>query len=339
MELYVLRSTTGAANLVFMTNLRRRTFEILETDKEEDPTGRFVDCLLILIISLNILAVILESVASLAATYGELFHAFEVFSVGVFSIEYLVRVWAAIERPSVKFSHPVWGRARYMLTPMALLDLIVILPFFLALLGAVDLRFLRVLRLLRVFRLTRYSSAVRLLTDVLKDEAANIGAAMFILMMMVVLSASLVYLAEASAQPDDFGSIPDALWWAIITMTSIGYGDVVPVTNVGKIFGAIIGIISVGMVALPTGIIASGFNQALHQRKQEYSELIDAILKDGNINEEDHERLHEMRERLGLSDREAAAILNAAHHQLRKRPIACPHCGKPVTGGDAEGAH
>lgn len=319
-----------------MMTLRQRTFEILEATKEEDRTSRFLDCFLILIISLNILAVVLESVKSLAEPYGDVFHAFEIFSVSVFSIEYLARVWAAIERPGVKFSHPVWGRARYMLTPMALLDLIVILPFFLAMLGGVDLRFLRVLRLLRVFRLTRYSSAVRLLTEVLKDEAANIGAAMFILMMMVILSASLVYLAEAQTQPDAFGSIPDALWWAIITMTSIGYGDVVPVTNVGKVFGAIIGIISVGMVALPTGIIASGFNQALHQRKQAYSELIDAVLEDGTIHEADHERLREMREQLGLSDREAAAILNTAHHHLRKRPLVCPHCGKSAVTGDGE---
>ncbi len=313
-----------------MKTRRQRTFEILEATREDDGLGRLVDWFLIAIISLNILAVIFESVGSLAANYRDFFHWFEVFSVVIFSIEYLTRVWASVEHPGIKYSHPVWGRLRYMLTPMAILDLVVILPLFLAVMGAADLRFLRVLRLLRVFRLTRYSSAVRLLTEVLKDEAANIGAAMFILMMMVVLSASLVYLAEASAQPEAFGSIPDALWWAIITMTSIGYGDVVPITIMGKVFGAIIGIISVGMVALPTGIIASGFNQALHQRKQEYSELVDAVLADGFISEEDHERLREMRERLGLSNREAAAILNAAHHQLRKRPLVCPHCGKSV---------
>lgn len=318
-----------------MNSLRQRTFEVLEAARDEDPLGRFCDAFLVLIISLNVLAVILESVASLHAAYGSAFHSFEVFSVAVFSIEYLARLWACTERPGLKFHHPVWGRLRYMLTPMALLDLIVILPFFLAMLGAVDLRFLRVLRLLRVFRLTRYSSALRLLTEVLKDEAANIGASMFILMMMVVLSASLVYLAEVDAQPDAFGSIPDALWWAIITMTSIGYGDVVPITNVGKIFGAIIGIISVGMVALPTGIIASGFNQALHQRKQEYSELIDAVLADGVITEDEHEQLHEMRDRLGLSDREAAGILNSAHHHLRKTPMECPHCGEVITSSPA----
>ena len=313
-----------------MIDIRLRTYEVLEASEEEDRLSRFCDAFLILIISLNVAAVIMESVTSIEAQFSEAFAVFEIFSVCIFIIEYMARVWASVEHVGLKYSHPVWGRLRYMLTPMALLDLIVILPFFFALMGAVDLRFLRVLRLLRVFRLTRYSSALRLLTNVLKDEAANIGAALFILMMMVVLSASLVYLAEFKAQPDDFGSIPDALWWAVITMTSIGYGDVVPVTTVGKIFGALIGIISVGMIALPTGIMASGFNQALHQRKQEYKELIDSILATGKMPDKDHEHLHEAREKLGLSDREAAAILNLARHELHKLPAKCPHCGEDL---------
>lgn len=313
-----------------MIHLRRRTFELLEASQEDDPQSRFCDGFLILIISLNVLAVILESVSSISSNFKSEFHAFEIFSVTIFGIEYLLRVWSCVERQGLKNQHPFWGRVRYILTPMALLDLIVILPLFFVFMGPVDYRFLRVLRLLRVFRLTRYSSAVRLLTDVLKDELASISAALFIMMMLVVLSASLIYLAESDAQPDKFGSIPDALWWAIVTMTTIGYGDVVPITNMGKSIGAFIGIISIGMVALPTGIIASGFNQALHQRKQEYSSLIDAILMHGKITAEDHERLHDARTRLGLSDREAASILNAAHHHLRKNTVNCPHCGKAI---------
>ncbi len=313
-----------------MSHLRQRTFEILEASKENDPQSRFCDGLLIMMISLNVLAVILESVPSLGIPYKTEFHSFEIFSVTLFSIEYGLRVWSSVERTGLKYKHPLLGRLRYMLTPMAMLDLIVILPLFFIFLGPVDFRFLRVLRLLRVFRLTRYSSAVRLLTDVLKDEATNIGAALFIMMMLVVLSASLIYLAESDAQPDKFGSIPEALWWTIVTMTTIGYGDVVPVTHIGKLFAAFIGVISIGMVALPTGIIASGFNQALHQRKQEYSDLIDAILMHGKITAEDHEHLHEARGRLGLSDREAASILNAAHHHLRKSTLVCPHCGKAI---------
>jgi len=324
-----------------MSGFRHRTYEILEAAREEDPASRICDIFLVTIITLNVIAVVLETVPDIYQAYGSTFQSFEIFSVAVFCIEYLLRVWSSIEREDGKAPRPISSRLTYMMTPMAILDLIVIVPFFLTFLGGVDLRFLRVLRLLRVFRLTRYSSAMHLLASVMKEEAANIGAALFILMMTVVMSASLIYLAEVDTQPDKFGSIPDALWWAIITMTSIGYGDVVPMTGTGKVLGSIIGIISVGMVALPTGILASGFNQALHQRRRAYGELIDAILEDGKINQEDHDRLREAREKLGLSDREAAAILKSARHQLRKMIKTCPHCGETIhldapepSGGD-----
>jgi voltage-gated potassium channel len=151
-----------------------------------------------------------------------------------------------------------------MLSPLALIDLIVILPFFLGAIIGVDLRMLRALRLLRAFRLTRYANSMNLLLQVLRDEAPIISAALFVLLMLISVAASITYLAEYKAQPEAFGSIPHALWWAVVTMTTIGYGDVVPQTLVGRLCASVIGIISVGMVALPAGILASGFNEALH---------------------------------------------------------------------------
>ena len=313
-----------------MTTLRRRTYEILEAANEDDPLSRIADLALIVLITLNVLAVIAESVQSLRLDYGDALNLFENISLAIFTVEYGLRVWSSVEQEGLIHQQPIWGRLRYMRRPMAVLDLIVIAPVYLSFIIGIDLRFLRVLRLLRIFRLTRYASSMRLLVEVLRQEAGNIGASVFILMMTAVFSASVVYLFEANAQPDKFGSVPDALWWAIITMTSIGYGDVVPITPWGKLFGSLIGLVSVGLVALPTGLLASGFSQALDRRRQEFEDLIDEILEDGKITSEDHEILHQARERLGLSDREAAAVLKAARHRLKHMITQCPHCGEPI---------
>ena len=317
-----------------MNDIRRRTYEILDAGREDYGLGRIVDLVLIALISLNVIAVVFESMDSLHAAYGEYFFDFEVFSVCIFTIEYIARVWSCVDHDGIKFSHPLWGRLRYMITPMAILDLIVILPLFVIFFVNVDLRILRILRVLRlfrVFRLIRFSSSMGLLIQVFKEEGSNIAAALFILLLLVLLAASSIYLVEAHVQPDKFGSIPQALWWAIITMTTIGYGDVVPLTVIGKFFGAAIGILSMGMVALPAGLLASGFNQALHRRRQEYEGLVDKVLADGIIDEAEHLQLHLARDTLGLSDVEAAAILRQAHAKRgRSGPLNCPHCGKPV---------
>jgi voltage-gated potassium channel len=228
-----------------------------------------------------------------------------------------------------------------MLTPMQLLDLIVILPFYLVFFVQVDLRMLRVLRLLRVFRLTRYSSSMGLLLQVLKKEGRNIGAALFVLLLLIIMAASLTYLAEQNAQPEAFGSILDALWWAVITMTTVGYGDVVPITVMGRILGAVIGIISVGMVALPAGLLASGFSQALQRRRAAFEAVVGDILEDGVIDSDERVRLRETQVQLGLSKDEAKTILRQSHLRAAKtgggdsrrvpaqesRPEVCPHCG------------
>ncbi len=312
-----------------MVTLRRRAYEILDVGRKDDKLSEYADIFLITLISLNVLAVIIESVPGIYADYSGLFNVFEAISVIIFTIEYVFRIYSATEHPENKFRHPLWGRLRFMLTPMQMLDLIVILPFYLVFFVQVDLRMLRVLRLLRVFRLTRYSSSMGLLIQVLRKEARNIGAALFVLFLLIIMAASLTFLAEHEVQPEAFGSIPAALWWAVVTMTTIGYGDVVPITVIGKTFGAIIGIISVGMVALPAGLLASGFSEALRRRRMAFEQVVGDALEDGKIDTDERVRLREMQKELGLTKDEAEAILKDSRRKTAGL-ATCPHCGKSL---------
>ena len=249
-----------------MDAIRRRTHQILEGTREGDLVNRVFEIFMIVLIAGNVLAVILETVHSLGAAYGGFFFAFEVFSVAVFSIEYVLRVWAVIEDRRRTRMTPVGGRLRYMVTPMAIIDLLAFLPFYLSAFFAVDLRFLRVLRLLRILKLTRYSPALETFARVLRNERKPLVAALLMLGVVLILVSSLMFVFEQSAQPEAFGSIPAALWWGIVTLTTVGYGDVAPVTVGGKIFGALVTVMGVGIVAVPAGILASGFNQEIRKR-------------------------------------------------------------------------
>lgn len=319
------------------TNMRKTAYLLLDAGHSDTPFARTVDVFLIALISMNVIAVMFESIPEVYAAHKFWFDAFEVFSVGIFTVEYCLRVWSIIESDNPCYQRPVKGRLRFMASPLALIDLIVLLPFFLGSLVGVDLRMLRALRLLRAFRLTRYAQSMNLLLQVIRDEGPIIAAALFVLLMLIVVAASVTYLAEHAAQPEAFGSIPSALWWAVVTMTTIGYGDVVPHTLAGRICAAVIGVISVGMVALPAGIMASGFNDALHKRRERFGNLVDEVLEDGVVTAEEREELRKMRDELGLSDSEAAKLLRAGYRKLTHRTIECPSCGTKITlGGAAE---
>ena len=307
--------------------VRRQVYELIEIGLKPG-FSRMVDYGLIGLITLNVLAVVLESVSEIGTRFHHELNAFEVFSVLVFTIEYLARVWCTVEDRRAKDHGPITGRIRFMLTPMALIDLAVILPFYIGFLAGVDLRAFRVFRLFRVFKLVRYSPTMSLLLEVLKDEARAIIASLFVLVFLVVLSASLIYFAEHAVQPKAFSSIPASMWWAIVTMTTVGYGDVVPVTVAGKLLGAIIGIIGIGMVALPAGFLAAGFGEALHRRREKYTNLVNQVLHDGEVTEDERNSLEKTREELGLSAEEAENILEKK--EAAAVPETCPHCGKSL---------
>ncbi len=248
---------------------RTRLAEILEPGEKSDPLSLGVDGFIITLIALNVGAVILESVDALAAAYSGYFYQFEVFSVAVFTLEYLLRLGVCVELP--EYRGPVLGRLRYMVTPLALIDLLAILPFYLHMLIPLDLRFLRMLRLLRFFRLfkmVRYLESMQLLGTVVRRKKEELVLTFLVSGILLVLASSLIYFMEHEAQPQVFSSIPAAMWWGVATMTTVGYGDVYPVTPAGKLFGGFIAVLGLGMFALPAGLLASGFVDEIQNRNR-----------------------------------------------------------------------
>lgn len=248
-------------------SVRKRVWEILEIAGPGDKASRVFDVFILTIIFLNVLAVILGTVEFLGDRYGMFFQWFEVFSVAVFTVEYAGRVWSSPEGRTM--ANPFSGRLRFMAKPMLIIDLLAFLPFYLSFMGA-DLRFLRAFRLFRIFRvakLGRYSSSLRLLARVLTDRKEELAMTILLLVILVIMSSSFMFFAEHRVQPDKFPDIPSAMWWSVITMTTVGYGDVYPVTFWGKFFGAVSAVFGIGMFALPTGIIGAGFVEEIQKSK------------------------------------------------------------------------
>ena len=232
---------------------------MLDGSDQEGFAGRAANFFLVYLIFFNVLAVIFESIPAVGTRYAGYFEAFEVFSVIVFSVEYVLRIWCCTEDPHRRYTAPLAGRLRYALTPMAIIDFLAIAPFYLTTLFAIDLRFLRVFRLLRLLKLTRYSPVIEILGRVLYNERRSLFSALLFMLVLLIFASSLMHLIEQKAQPEAFGSIPAAMWWAVVTPTTVGYGDVSPLTPVGKLLGGFVTILGIGTFAMPAGILASGF--------------------------------------------------------------------------------
>ncbi|MGB2128598.1 MAG: ion transporter [Flavicella sp.] len=218
------------------------------------------------LILLNIIALILESYETLRTNYQNLFYGFEVFSVALFTLEYLLRIWASdITKENKK------ERINFAFSTMGIIDLIAILPFYLPFIFPFDLRIVRVLRLfrlLRIFKLARYSKSLKTIKSIFEETKAELSVTVFVTFVLLLLSSTLMYFIEHDEQPEQFSNIGDAFWWGIATLTTVGYGDVYPITGLGKLLSGFIALIGIGFVALPTGIISSSFIEKIQEQKR-----------------------------------------------------------------------
>ena len=246
---------------------KRRAYEIVERADEDDRTSRIFDLAIVALIAINLLAIVLETLAPLREQASGAFLVFEIVSVAIFTAEYIVRVWSCTEDPA--YADPIRGRLRFAVQPLVLIDLVAILPFYIPMFVEVDLRFARALRLLRLFRLIKLtrSESMSIIGAVLQSRREVLLSTVFIASILLFIASSLMYLAERDAQPDGFSSIPAAMWWGMVTLTTVGYGDLFPVTAIGRVLGAIVALMGIGLFALPAGILGSAFVDEIEQRR------------------------------------------------------------------------
>jgi voltage-gated potassium channel len=284
-------SVAHAAARLYLAGVtwRRTAHRILEGEPP-GPLATAVRIALATLIVANVAGLVLETVRDVDAAIGPALATFETVSVVVFTLEYFARLWVAPEQP--RFATPLGGRVRWALSPAAIVDLLAILPSLLAATGF-DLRALRLVRLsrlLRIAKLGRYSLAVQTLERVLRSKAPDLLSLLFLLLVLLMVSSTLMYHLEHDAQPNGFSSIPATMWWGIVTLTTIGYGDLTPVTAGGRVLGGVIAILGIGMFALPAGLLGAAFVDELGKAR---------------------------------ASRTPAPTAGAAPHH-------CPHCGKQL---------
>ena len=253
------------------STLRRKVYQSLSVSRSKHHSRALdVNLFIFGLILLNSLAIVLYSVPSIRALPGceEYFYAIEAFSVSLFTLEYLLRLWSCVEDP--RYRHPVKGRIRFVFTAWSLIDLLAIVPFYLTFFttGFGLIRILRILRLIRLLRFSRYSQALLMIRRAIEYTKEELILSFSFVLFAVLIASSIIYYLEYPEQPELFPSIPASIWWGIVTMTTVGYGDVYPVTDLGKIFGGFIAVMGIALFSLPTGIFASGFIEQINERKK-----------------------------------------------------------------------
>lgn len=245
--------------------LKRKIYNILETYSYNHWLSKANRFFLSILIFLDISSFILETSTQINLKYSLIFQGIAIFTTIVFSVEYILRLWLCTIRE--RFRHPVWGRVRYALTPLAVVDFMSIFPFYFLLIfhNLAFLNTLRLFRLARILKIGRYSKSVRSLARAVISKKGELLITFSIVFFLLIIASSLMFFVEHNAQPETFSSIPAAMWWGVVTLTTVGYGDIYPVTVLGKLLGAILAFFGIGVFVLPAGIVASGFAEEVKE--------------------------------------------------------------------------
>ena len=288
---------------------------------EYKKLSKIFDVFLIALIIVNVAAMMLETIPGIPAVWQHELHIIEIVSVLIFTVEYLLRLYSsasAPNRPNHERTTTWQKRWSYLKSPMALVDLMAILPFYLSVFVAFDLRILRVFRVLRILKIGRYSRSMQTLVTVLRNESHSLIAAISVLLLFTVIAATCIYYIEHTAQPDVFSSIPASLWWALVTLTTVGYGDAVPITALGKIFGGLITIMGICFYALPAGILSSSYTSQMQLKRNRFKDTVRSVLDDGKLSEHDVHHLEHVRALLDLDEEEAKLIVRLLQHHHKR---------------------
>lgn len=248
-------------------SIKARVYQVLESSDPTDLLSQVDDWAVSLLVIVDVTAFILETSAFISSNFQLFVDEIEMVAVACFTLLYIIQLWCCTVDP--RYSHPVWGRLRYGMTPLVVIDLMAILPFYLMLLFPQIrlIKFFNILRLLRLLKLIRYSDALQTIFRVIESKKNELIMTLFTVFILLIFASSLMFFAESQAQPDAFPSIPAAMWWGVVTLTTVGYGDVYPVTALGKLFGATLAFVGIGLFALPAGIVAAGFSEELQRKK------------------------------------------------------------------------
>ena len=311
--------------------IRAQIFSLFNATPHSHSLNKYIDYVVIFAVLVSVICIVLETVQDIESVWSKEFHTLDLITVVIFSLEYVLRVYSCCE--SKHYEHPFKGRIKYIFSASALVDLIAICPFYLDIFLAksIDLRFLRIFRLTRLLKLTRYTGTLNTLMKAVQREKYVLLAAAFMMFLMIILTASLGFMFEHDAQPDKFESIPTSMYWAVVTLASVGYGDITPITPLGRLMTVVVSFVGIGIFAIPAGLMASSFTDQLRLDRNTFEDEVRKRITSNNFSEEDKADLALEAERLHLSQAVFEEIIQRVDLERKLNPEASPVLGKVST--------